>query len=138
MRFFTRPLQLEPPLFGFSVSALSEQNDDKTQNAAINAENTMPLRYTRGFRSLLHRSDHFRAHRARLGIATEQEYETLADSIFGPGPGSQVRQFKRSWNSDIVRYDELTDVFAILDQNRFLKTCYCPDPMVHGEATNLD
>jgi hypothetical protein len=97
----------------------------------------MSLQYTRGFRSLLHRADHFTAHGARLGIATEQEYETLADSIFGP-PFSALRQFTRSWNADLVRYDEPREVFAILDRDRFIKTCYRPDPLIHGEATNLD
>ncbi len=97
----------------------------------------MSVQYTRGFRSLLHRSDHFAAHGARLGVTTEQEYEILADAIFGP-PSSAVRQFVRSWNSDLVRYDEGREVFAILDRDRFIKTCYRPDPLIHGEATNLD
>jgi hypothetical protein len=41
----------------------------------------MPVQYTRGFRSRLHRSDHFTAHGARLGLTAEEEYEALADSI---------------------------------------------------------
>ena len=47
------------------------------------------------------------------------------------GPG-------RPWNGDLVRYDEATDVFAILDSVRFIKTCYRPDPLFHGEASNLE
>jgi pyocin large subunit-like protein len=97
----------------------------------------MSVQFTRGFRSLLHRSDHFAAHGARLGVTSEQEYETLADAIFGP-PSPDVRQFVRSWNNDLERYDESREVFAILDRDRFIKTCYRPDPLIHGAATNLD
>jgi pyocin large subunit-like protein len=97
----------------------------------------MPLQYTRGFRSTLHRSDHYTAHGARLGVATESEYEALADAIFGP-PDSSTRQFIRPWNGDLVRYDEAREVFGIMDRDGFIKTCYRPDPLVHGEATNLD
>jgi pyocin large subunit-like protein len=97
----------------------------------------MPVQYTRGFRSFLRRSDHFGDHGKRLGVATEQEYETLADTMFGP-ISPTIRQFTRSWNGDLVRYDEVKDVFAIKDGDGFLKTCYRPDPFFHGEATNLD
>lgn len=98
----------------------------------------MPCQHTRGFTSLLHRADHFQNHGARLGIATEEDYETFADQFLrDPCPVSAV-QFVRSWNGDLVRYDEVADVFAILGKDRFIKTCYRPDPLFHGEATNLD
>lgn len=97
----------------------------------------MSAPYTRGFKSLLHRSDHFTAHGARLGLSTEQEYEAFADALFGL-PASAVRQFVRSWNGESVRYDEKREVFAVLDRARFIKTCYNPDPLVHGFATNLE
>jgi hypothetical protein len=35
-------------------------------------------------------------------------------------------------------YDEVMDVFGILDCDRFIKTCYRPDPVYHGEASNLE
>jgi hypothetical protein len=41
-------------------------------------------------------------------------------------------------DGDLVRYDEAADVFAILRKDRFIKTCYRPDPLFHGEPTNLD
>jgi hypothetical protein len=98
----------------------------------------MPVQHTRGFRSVLHRSDHFSAHGQRLGVLTEEEYEILADNFLGPLISSTTRQHKRSWNGDLVRYDEVADVFAVLDRDGFIKTCYRPDPQVHGAPTNLD
>src|SRR6266851_5428120 len=83
----------------------------------------MPCRHTRGFVSVLHRADHFQAHGARLGIMTEEEYETFADEFLQhPCPASAL-EFRRPWNGDLVRYDEAADVFAILGNNRFIKTC---------------
>jgi len=98
----------------------------------------MPAQYTRGFRSILHRSDHFSNHGARLGIVTEEEYEEFADAFLGKPCSPTGRQFIRPWNGDLVRYDEGVDVFGILDRDRFIKTCYRPDPLYHGEASNLD
>jgi pyocin large subunit-like protein len=98
----------------------------------------MQARLTRGFRSPLQRSDHFTSHGKRLGAATEGEYEKLADQFLGmPMPGT-ARQFTRPWNGDLVRYDLGSEMFGILDRDGFIKTCYRPDPSIHGEATNLD
>jgi pyocin large subunit-like protein len=44
----------------------------------------------------------------------------------------------RPWNGDLVRYDEGVDVFAVLRSDGFIKTCYRPDPVFHGQRTNLD
>ena len=97
----------------------------------------MPVRHTRGFKSALHRADHFKAHGARLGIASEEEYEAFAEDFLRPDPPVSVRQFVRPWNGDLVRYDEVVDVFGILGSDRFIKTCYRPDPQFHGAETNL-
>ena len=68
---------------------------------------------------MLHRTDHFLNHGARLGITTEEDYEMFADRFFRmPSPESAM-QFVRSWNGDLVRYDSHTDVFAILRKDRF-------------------
>jgi pyocin large subunit-like protein len=98
----------------------------------------MAVQYTCGFKSLLHKADHFSAHGARLGVSAEEDYETLADNFLGPAISATTRQHKRSWNGDLVRYDEVVDVFAVLDCDGFIKTCYRPDPQVHGARTNLD
>jgi pyocin large subunit-like protein len=98
----------------------------------------MPCRYTRGFLSILARSDHYKRHGARLGIATEEGYETFADSFLRNPCPTSARQFVRPGNGDLVRYDESADVFATLRQDGFIRTCYCPDPRIHGEPTNLD
>jgi filamentous hemagglutinin len=87
---------------------------------------------------LLERSDHFLAHGARLGILTEEEYADFADTFLrNPRPPS-AREFMRAKNGDRVRYDEIEDVFAVVTKDRFIKTCYRPDPAFHGEPSNLD
>jgi len=98
----------------------------------------MPCHHTRGFISVLHRADHFQDHGARLGITTEEEYETLADEFLRHPCPASARQFVRSRNGDLVRYDEAADVFAVLRKDGFIKTCYRPDPLYHGFPTNLD
>ena len=98
----------------------------------------MPCLHTRGFISLIHRADHFKIHGARLGIATEEEYETFADNLLRHPCPPSAHEFIRSWNRDLVRYDEVEDVFAVKRADGFIKTCFRPDPSVHLEATNLD
>jgi hypothetical protein len=49
-----------------------------------------------------------------------------------------MREFIMPWNGDLVRYDEVADVFGILSSDGFIKTCYRRDPLFHGEASNLD
>lgn len=98
----------------------------------------MPCVHTRGFVSLLHRSDHFQSHGARLGMVTEEDYETFAEEFLrNPCPASAL-QFVRAWNGDLVRDDEAADVFAVLRKDGFIKTCYRPDPVFHGRATNVE
>lgn len=74
----------------------------------------------------------------RLGIKTEEEYEEFADEFLGAARAVTTREFTRPWNGDVVRFDEYSDVFGILAFDRFVKTCYRPDPLIHGEASNLD
>jgi len=73
-----------------------------------------------------------------LGIGDEEAYEAFADSFLGQPRRAGLLEFTRPWNGDLVRYDEVADVFAMLGKDRFIKTCYRPDPSIHGEATNLE
>lgn len=98
----------------------------------------MACRHTRGFLSAVHLSDHFQNHGASLGLLTEDEYETFADVFIGGPSAPATRQFVRPWNGDLVRYDEGMDVFAVMRNDGFIKSCYRPDPAFHGERTNLD
>jgi pyocin large subunit-like protein len=74
---------------------------------------------------------------ARLGIMTEEEYEMFSDEFLGVPCPASARQFVRPWNGDLVRYDGGVDVFAVLRSDGFIKTCYRPDPVFHGQRTNL-
>lgn len=69
---------------------------------------------------------------------TEEAYETFADEFLQHPCPSSAQQFVRSRNGDLVRYDQTADVFAILRKDRFIKTCFRPDPLFHGQPTNLD
>jgi len=69
---------------------------------------------------------------------TEEDYETFSDEFLRRPCPAPARQFVRSWNGDLVRYDEAADVFAILRKDRFIKTCFRPDPLIHGQPTKLD
>jgi len=71
-------------------------------------------------------------------MVTEEDFEVLADEFLrDPCPASAL-QFVRAWNGDLVRYDEAADVFAVRRKDGFIKTCYRPDPVFHGKATNLE
>ena len=98
----------------------------------------MPPQHTRGFRSLPERSDHFQAHGARLGIFSEEEYADFADTFLRSPCPPLALEFVRTKNGDRVRYDEIEDVFAVVTKDGFIKTCYRPDPVFHGEPSNLD
>jgi pyocin large subunit-like protein len=98
----------------------------------------MPILHTFGFRTPLDLADHFQDHGLRLGIATEGDYETFADSFLCPICPPTGRQFTRRRNGDIVRYDQTADVFGVKAGDGFIKTCYIPDPARHGFPTNLD
>jgi len=98
----------------------------------------MALEHTRGFRTALHRHDHFTSHKSRLRVSTADEYETIADLLLGnPCPASAL-EFTRSRNGDLVRYDPVQDVFAVLSRDGFIKTRDRPDPAFHQLATNMD
>jgi pyocin large subunit-like protein len=96
----------------------------------------MPCQHTRGFISLLHRADHFQNHGARLGILTEEDYETFADEFLRNPSTALSLQIVRPRNGDLVRFDDTVDVFAVLSKD--VKTCYRPDPAFHGEVSILD
>jgi pyocin large subunit-like protein len=98
----------------------------------------MPLVYTRGFRTPLHRTDHFLNHGAALGLVDEQEYEEFADRFLQLVCPATALQFVRRRNGDLVRYDQVADVFGIKSRDGYVRTCYTPDPIVHGCSSNME
>lgn len=98
---------------------------------------------TKGFKTRLHRSDHFTKHRERLrlpgGWLYEVVYERMADDFVTRRiAGRNQDEFTRRWNGDVVRYDLNRNVLGIRDRAMFIKTHYRLDPSVHGFPTNLD
>ena len=96
--------------------------------------------HTRGFKSRLHRADHFKKHRQRLrlpeGELYERIYERIADGFLGRPLNPTSQEFVRPWNNDLFRYDIKHDVVGLMDRNIYIKTYFRPHPSEHGFATN--
>ena len=98
---------------------------------------------TSGFKSRTHRADHFEKHRRRLsippGLLYEVLYERMADDFLSERLNGTSDEFTRRWNLDVVRFDRRRDVLACRTGGIvFVKSCYRPDPLVHGFPTNWD
>jgi filamentous hemagglutinin len=81
---------------------------------------------------------HAGKHRAEFGVATDAEYEQLADEFLGGPIPCGVVQAVRCGNGDCVRYDPNGGSFGVLRNNGEIKTFYKPDPAVHGAGSNAD
>jgi pyocin large subunit-like protein len=83
------------------------------------------------------RIDHYDRHRFDFGYADELEYERAADAMMAEPLSADLHEGVRP-EGDRVRYRISTNEFVVLRADGFLRTYYCPDPDVHGEATNWD
>jgi hypothetical protein len=97
--------------------------------------------HTHGFKSRLHRADHFKKHRQKLripdGALYERVYERIADRFLGRPLSASSQEFIRPWNNDLVRYDAKHEVVGILDSSVYIKTYFRPHPADHGFASNM-
>lgn len=75
------------------------------------------LALTPGFRNPLDRSDHFRKHGARLGIADEGAYLAEAKNFVGSPKAPASQEFRRPWKNDVVRYDPTPEEFGVLGKD---------------------
>ncbi len=93
--------------------------------------------YTRGFHpaSL---GDHFDKHKRDFGVATEQEYEALADTFLGAPCPPDVLECTRISSGDIIRFKETTDEYGVLSRTNVIRTFFKPKPRIHRLRNNLE
>ncbi len=73
-----------------------------------------------------------------FGVATEEEYELLADTFLGAPLEQGAIECTRVSNGDIIRYNRMTDEFGVCSADGFIKTYFKPDPAFHRQPTNPD
>jgi len=89
------------------------------------------------FQTPADRADYFQKHGGQYIVATELEYEALADAFMFSPLTPDVRQCYRP-QGDRLRYRDASNDLGIVNRNYFLKTFFKPDPAIHGHATNID
>lgn len=81
--------------------------------------------------------DHYARHGGDFGAKDADEYEKLAGSFLSGPPERAVIEKTRK-NGDKVRYNQLSQEFAIVRSDGTIRTYFKPDPAVHGFPSNLD
>lgn len=90
-----------------------------------------------GFVDAASRADHFKRHGADFGATSEQAYESMARQFLnGPLSVTIVEGVRRS-NGDVIRFDRVTQAFAVMRADGVIKTFFKPDPWIHGYRSNL-
>lgn len=97
----------------------------------------MPL-LTRGFRTGQQRLQHYGDHGSDFGAASDSEYEALADAFIGGRPPRYTLQSKRPRDNDLIRYSPVTNEFAVLSGDGYIRTYFKPDIGDHQLPRNLD
>lgn len=81
--------------------------------------------------------DHYARHGGDFRAKNADEYERLAEA-FLEGPADPAIIEKNRQNGDKVRYNILSQEFAIARPDGTIRTYFKPDPAVHGFPTNVD
>lgn len=97
----------------------------------------MACQFTRGFVSPHGLRRHFIRHGSEVGAATEDEYETLADGLFGRALDENILECTRRRDGAIVRCSVLTGELAITKQGHLL-TYFIFQPGSTGPATVVE
>jgi filamentous hemagglutinin len=86
------------------------------------------------------KADHFQRHGGDFDARTAEEYEKMArDFLNAPldtSAGSVLECVRRS-NGDTIRFDTITEAFAIMRSDGIIRTFYKPEVGWHGYRTNL-
>lgn len=83
------------------------------------------------------RIDHYDRHRFDFHYADDMEYERAADAMLAEPLSTDLCEGVRS-DGDRIRYRISTNEIVVARADGFLRTYFCPDPAIHGEATNWD
>lgn len=89
------------------------------------------------FRTLGEYQSHCLKHRIEVGAVDCPDYELRALDFLTKPPLPSLHECTRRMG-DIVRYDSLTDEFAIFSFDGFIRTYMKPVASWHGLPTNLD
>lgn len=101
--------------------------------------------YTLGFFDVIERDQHFDRHVTigqEMVAADAPEYEALADDFLGrplDGDTQENYRMKRDGTrGDKIRYNRVTQEYAILSQDNYIRSYYIANPAVHRFLTNAD
>ncbi len=90
------------------------------------------------FRNARKLARHFSDHRADFGATTEAEYEQMADEFLSNPLTADCYERIRAADNDTIRFTVITDEYAVLSYDGFIRTYFKPDPLEHGLPTNYD
>jgi filamentous hemagglutinin len=76
-------------------------------------------------------------HGGDFGSASAAQYEQSAD-MFLNSPLSATRVERIRQDGDIIRFDILTNEFAVKSPDGYIRTYYKPNPAIHGQPSNYD
>jgi pyocin large subunit-like protein len=82
---------------------------------------------TRGFVNQIQLNRHFVEHGADFGASNAQEYEEAADAFLAGTMHVTTRECTRT-KGDIIRYDQQTQAYGILDSRGIIRTYFKPVP----------
>lgn len=85
------------------------------------------------------RSDHWYDHHAEFPeIADEVEYERCAAEFLNAPLGPKMVEGVRSSDGDTVRYDPVTQNFALMQEDGTIRTFFRPSKRWHGLNSNME
>lgn len=97
----------------------------------------MPL-ITKGFKTPQQRKQHFADHGKQFSAADDAQYEAMADTFIGAPLAKFMLQSKRPYKNVLVRYNPMTNEFAMLGADGHIKTYFKPSTADHWLPRNLD
>ena len=92
------------------------------------------LQHTKGFNSAAELARHFHKHKALLGVVTEDEYETVADSFLGEPKPANLIECRRASDKKLMRFDLSAQRFGILGVDGVIVTFYALSPPARNAA----
>lgn len=92
----------------------------------------------RGFADSGSRADHFQRHGSEFGASSEDEYERMAREYLNAEASISVLDYIRRGNGDIIRYNRVSQAFAVMRKDGIIRTFFKPDPAWHGFRGNLE
>jgi len=89
-----------------------------------------------GFIGNVERENHFQLHGSEFKprFASAADYETAAIAFLAGPLAGRMECVRR--NGDTIRFDPVTNEFAICDRDSVLKTYYRPNPAIHHQKDN--